>query len=60
VTPVEKVGIEVADAPFLAVEVLAEGEGRDAVLTFRTNVGDLVAAARTIRCASRRRRRRRA
>jgi hypothetical protein len=44
VTPVEKVGIEVADAPFLAVEVLAEGEGRDAVLTFRTNVGDLVPA----------------
>ena len=44
VTPVEKVGIEVADAPFLAVEVVAGGEGRDKVLTFRTNVGDLVVA----------------
>jgi hypothetical protein len=44
VTPVEKVGIEVADAPFLAVEVAAVGEGRERGLTFRTNVGDLVAA----------------
>ena len=44
VTPVEKVGIEVTDAPFLAVEVAAAGQGRDRVLTFRTNVGDLVAA----------------
>ena len=44
VTPVEKVGITVDDAPFLAVEVMAEGEGRDRVLTFRTNVGDIVAA----------------
>ena len=44
VTPVEKVGITVEDAPFLAVEVAAEGEGRERVLTFRTNVGDIVAA----------------
>ena len=44
VTPVEKVGIEVEDAPFLAVEVAAYGPGRDRVLTFRTNVGDLIAA----------------
>jgi hypothetical protein len=44
VTPVEKVGITVEDAPFLAVEVAAEGEGRDRLLTFRTNVGDIVAA----------------
>ena len=44
VTPVEKVGIEVTDAPFLAVEVAAVGEGRERGLTFRTNVGDLVAA----------------
>lgn len=44
VTPVEKVGITVDDAPFLAVEVAAEGEGRDRLLTFRTNVGDIVAA----------------
>ena len=44
VTPVEKVGIAVEDAPFLAVEVAAEGEGAERVLTFRTNVGDIVAA----------------
>ncbi len=44
VTPVEKVGIRVADVPFLAVEMAAEGEGRARVLTFRTNIGDLVAA----------------
>ena len=44
VTPVEKIGIIVEDAPFLAVEVAAAGEGRDRVLTFRTNVGDIVAA----------------
>ncbi|MGH6923318.1 MAG: DUF1285 domain-containing protein [Propylenella sp.] len=44
VTPVERVGIAVEDAPFLAVEVVAEGEGRDRNLTFRTNVGDIVAA----------------
>jgi len=46
VTPVEKVGITVDDAPFLAVEVVAEGEGKDRVLTFRTNVGDIVTAGR--------------
>ena len=44
VTPVEKVGIRVEDAPFLAVEVNAGGEGTDQVLTFRTNVGDVVEA----------------
>jgi hypothetical protein len=44
VTPVERVGIDVEDAPFLAVEVVAEGEGADRRLTFRTNVGDIVAA----------------
>jgi uncharacterized protein len=44
VTPVEKVGIAVEDAPFLAVEVMAEGEGAGQRLTFRTNVGDIVAA----------------
>lgn len=44
VTPVERVGIDVADAPFLAVEVVAEGEGADQRLTFRTNVGDIVTA----------------
>lgn len=44
VTPVEKLGIAVADAPFLAVGMAAEGEGRSTRLTFRTNVGDVVEA----------------
>nr|WP_281261786.1 DUF1285 domain-containing protein [Breoghania corrubedonensis] len=44
VTPVEKIGITVEDAPFLAVEMHARGEGKDQVLTFRTNVGDVVEA----------------
>ena len=44
VTPVEKVGIAVEDAAFLAVEMLVEGQAAGAALTFRTNVGDLVAA----------------
>jgi hypothetical protein len=44
VTPVEKVGIVVEDAPFLAVELAVEqGEGGQ-VLGFRTNVDDLVRA----------------
>jgi hypothetical protein len=46
VTPVEKVGIRVEDAPFVAVEVNASGEGDNRVLTFRTNVGDVVEAGR--------------
>ncbi|WP_419810100.1 DUF1285 domain-containing protein [Sphingomonas sp.] len=44
VTPVEKLDIEVEDAPFTAVEMKAEGEGRDARLAFRLNTGDLVTA----------------
>ncbi|WP_411032945.1 DUF1285 domain-containing protein [Shinella sp. BYT-45] len=44
VTPVEKVGIRVADAPFLAVEMNASGAGEERKLTFRTNVGDVVEA----------------
>ncbi len=44
VTPVEKVGITVDDAPFVAVDFEATGEGRDQVLTFETNVGDVVVA----------------
>ena len=44
VTPVEKVGIKVVDAPFVAVEVDVSGEGERQVLTFRTNVGDVVEA----------------
>jgi hypothetical protein len=42
VTPVERVGIEVEDAPFLAVEMAVEGEGAARRLAFRTNVDDLV------------------
>lgn len=40
VTPVEKVGIQVDDAPFVAVDFDAEGTGADQILTFTTNVGD--------------------
>jgi hypothetical protein len=42
VTPVEKVGIRVDDAPFLAVEMRKESEDGDDVLRFRTNVDDWV------------------
>ena len=42
VTPVERVGIEVEDAPFLAVEMAVEGEGEGRQIAFRTNVYDLV------------------
>lgn len=44
VTPVEKVGIRVEDAPFLAVEMAVSGEGATQTLTFRTNVGDVAEA----------------
>jgi uncharacterized protein len=44
VTPVEKVQVEVEDAPFLAVALEVEGRGRQQRLTFRTNIGDLVEA----------------
>ena len=42
VTPVEKVDVNVADAPFLAVEMAVEGHGRGQEITFRTNIDDLV------------------
>ena len=42
VTPAEEGEIAVEDAPFLAVEMAAEGEGRAARLSFRTNVDDWV------------------
>ena len=44
VTPVEKLDIAVEDAPFVAVGVKAEGEGRDARLAFALNTGELVIA----------------
>jgi hypothetical protein len=42
VTPVEKVGIRVDDAPFLAVEMIKEATERGPLLRFRTNVDDWV------------------
>jgi hypothetical protein len=45
VTPVEKVGLTVIDAPFLAVELKVEPDGEQ-VLAFRTNVDDWVTAGR--------------
>lgn len=42
VTPVEKVDVAVADAPFLAVEMDVRGAGSDQLLSFRTNVDDVV------------------
>jgi hypothetical protein len=42
VTPVERVGIRVVDAPFIAVEMDVSGVGEDQAITFRTNVGDVV------------------
>lgn len=44
VTPVEKLDIEVEDAPFVAVELKSEGEGRARSLAFRLNSGDIVTA----------------
>ncbi len=43
-TPAERGRIEVEDAPFLAVELDWAGCGRDQVLTFRTNVDELITA----------------
>jgi hypothetical protein len=43
VTPVEKVGIVVDDAPFMAVEMAVEPSPGGRVLRFRTNVDDWVA-----------------
>ena len=44
VTPVEKIGIRVEDAPFIGVEMSVTQGGSEQVLTFRTNVGDVVEA----------------
>ena len=43
VTPVEKVGLTVVDAPFLAVELRVDSAAQQ-VLAFRTNVDDWVVA----------------
>lgn len=44
VTPVEKLRIEVVDAPFVAVELTSSGEGRARTLVFRLNTDDVVIA----------------
>lgn len=44
VTPVEKLDIEVEDAPFVAVEMKADGEGEAARLHFRLNTDDIITA----------------
>lgn len=44
VTPVEKIGITVDDAPFVAVDFEASGDGPDQVLQFTTQVDDMVTA----------------
>ena len=46
VTPVEKVGIRVDDAPFLAVEMRMERDISGPLLRFRTNVHDWVSCDR--------------
>ena len=45
VTPVEKVGITVDDAPFVAIDFEATGEGNAQVLQFETQVGDCLVAS---------------
>ena len=46
VTPVEKIRVEVEDAPFIATLMFVEGEGQSRVLRFETNVGDITEAGR--------------
>lgn len=42
VTPVEKIGITVDDAPFAAVEMRTEGNGPDKRMAFRTQTDDWI------------------
>jgi hypothetical protein len=44
VTPAEKLDIDVEDAPFVAVEMKSDGEGRGRNLAFRLNTDDLIVA----------------
>jgi hypothetical protein len=44
VTPAERGRVTVEDAPFVAVAVEREGEGRDQLLIFRTNLDEIVTA----------------
>ncbi|MGH7044692.1 MAG: DUF1285 domain-containing protein [Acetobacteraceae bacterium] len=43
-TPAERGRIDVEDSPFVAVELDWTGEGRDQILSFRTNVDQVVTA----------------
>jgi hypothetical protein len=45
VTPVERLSIDVDDAPFVAVDVEGRGAGREQRIAFLTNVGDVVEAS---------------
>jgi uncharacterized protein len=42
ITPAEKGRIQVEDAPFIAVEIFHAGEGCDQIISFRTNVDEIV------------------
>ena len=44
VTPVEKIRVEVEDAPFVATLMQVSGAGREQILRFETNVGDFAEA----------------
>src|SRR3546814_10383524 len=44
VTPVEKLDIDVEDAPFLAVELKSGGAGRERSLAFRLNTDEVLLA----------------
>jgi hypothetical protein len=44
VTPPEKLRITVDDAPFVAIAMEVKGEGKEQVLIFTTNVGDVTVA----------------
>lgn len=43
VTPVEKCGLRVDDAPFVAVRMRVEGRGHDQIINLETNVEDEIA-----------------
>ena len=60
VTPAEKVDVDVADAPFLAVEMEVQGSGREQSLSSAPTSTTSSPPARSIRCASRSSRRARA
>ena len=44
VTPLEKLKIQVEDAPFVAVDFESRGSERDQEIVFKTNMGDVVRA----------------